>query len=206
VKWQIELIEREGIMNAKQRDYLAHMQEATELGITLTKHAHVAGRVIAGAYDTDGTSGVLSSVIQAAALGLRAQYERHGVTLEAAFDEETHERTFDKELVGLLVWSLAKYFLACTPAQSTVSMRGMGAPAGEDGVYVLICSALDIPECEECVKVFNTQEARGAYDQAFVFAKLVHDVATLLHADVSANAQGTSILVEATFRHTTAAE
>lgn len=198
VKWQLELLNRDNIDTAKRNEYLQHLGESTELGISLTKHAHVAGRVLVGAYQSDNAMYSLPTILEGAAKALQSQYERHGVTLELSFDAESQNRQFDKELAGLFIWALAKYFLSCVPAQTAVSMRGMEASSDREGVYVIICSASNVPEVDACVSVFNSQEARGAYDEAFVFARLVHDVAQLLGITVSANRQGNGLLVEAT--------
>lgn len=200
VKWQLELLTRNGTFTPKGEEYLRNLAQSTELGIALTKHAHVAGRVLVGSYDADNAVQSLPAIVQQSASALESQYQRHGVTLEVAVDTEPYVRTFDKELVAVFMWSIAKFFLSCSPAQSTVSIRGVRAPVDTDNTYVIMCSAAGVPEAEACVTAFNAVVARGAYDQAYVFAKLAHDVALLLGVDLSASAQSGGMIIESAFR------
>lgn len=195
VKWQLELLAREGLNTQKRYEYMQQIQESAKLGITLTKHAHVAGRVLVGSYDPDLSTHVLSEVIKKTTEELRPQYERHAVKLDLDIGLDAVEREFDKELVGLFMWSLAKFFLSCMPANETVSIRGV-APTSDKESYIIFATATGMPECEDCIAVFNTQQARGTYDQAYVFAKLIRMVANLIDTDVSATTQDDAVIVE----------
>jgi K+-sensing histidine kinase KdpD len=199
IKWQLELLARQGVQSSKGEEYLRSLTQSTELGITLTKHAHVAGRVLVGSYALDATPQSLPAVVERSAQALSLQYERHGVTLEVNVDAEPWLRTFDAELVAAFVWSIAKFFLTSAPPQATVSIRGMSVPDAEASTYVIMCSVSGIPEVEACVSAFNSVDAKGAYDQSYVFAKLARDVARLLGVDVAASVQGTGMLIEASF-------
>jgi K+-sensing histidine kinase KdpD len=201
IKWQTELLEH-GDAGEKRAAYLASIRESTELGITLTKHAHVAGRVLVGSYAQNPVTASLSRVTQTAAEDLRPQYTRHGLTLDVSMDDDTHDRTLDVELIGLFVWSLAKYFLSCTPANTTVNLRGMTVPNAEgDTTYVVVGSAPGVPEADECVKMFKEQEARGTYDQTYVFVKLLHEVASLIGVSTVVSAQANLLVVESAFQN-----
>jgi K+-sensing histidine kinase KdpD len=202
IKWQTELLGREGGQGVtpKYMERLQGVYDSTQLGITLTKHAHVAGRVLVGSYVQDLVNVSLSSVIQASAMDLRFQYERHGLKLEVDVDDDQSTRDLDVELVGLFVWSIAKFFLSSAPANTTVSIRGLSAPRdGEGSTYVLIASAPGIPEAEKCVQTLSSLEATGSYDQSYVFAKLIHATAPLLGVTVSASVQGSQLMIEAPF-------
>lgn len=199
IKWQLELLGREG-STPKGAAYISALQQSSDLGITLTKHAHVAGRVLVGSYQPDSVEQSLPAIIESSVRALVPQYERHGVRLEVSVEQEQLLRSFDTELLAVFVWSIAKFFLSCAPAQAQVLVRGMAVPDTSASTYVLIVSANDIPEVEGCVESFKKGTARGEYDHAFVFARLVHEVADLLGADVSAEAQGGSLILEAAFR------
>lgn len=199
IKWQLELLAREG-STSKGADYVRSLQQSSDLGITLTKRAHVAGRVLVGSYQMDSVEQSLPTVIESSVRALVPQYERHGVRLDVSIDPEQTLRTFDTELLAVFVWSIAKFFLSCAPAQAQVLVRGMAVPDVGANTYVLIVSANDIPEAEACVESFKKGTARGAYDHAFVFARLIHDVASMLEVDVSAETQGSSLILEAAFR------
>ncbi len=196
IKWQSEIIAKEGLGAPKFAERVQGVQDATQLGISLTKHAHVAGRVLTGSYEQDITHTSLTDIVRVAVLDLRYQYERHGLTLEIDIDSDATEYDIDVNLLRLYVWSLAKFFLSSAPANTTVSFRGISAPNAEGkNLFVLIGMAPGIPETDACVTAFSAEEANGAYDQAFVFSKLVHTVSPLLGAQVSASAQGGNQLV-----------
>lgn len=203
VKWQLELLAREGLADEKRKEYMRNLSQSTELGITLTKHAHVAGRVLTGAYTPENMEHSLSDVVRNAVLALVGQYERHGVALDIACEEDGNARVFDSELVGVLLWSLAKFFLASTPPQSSVAVRGMCIPMEHDHdavcTYAVLYTAPNIPEASKCVDMFVTGEVRGEYDQAFVFARLTHEVASLLGVQAVMRAEGTGIIAEVSF-------
>jgi hypothetical protein len=203
IKWQLELLAREG-SSPKGVEYVRSLQQSSDLGITLTKHAHVAGRVLVGSYQADPIEQSLSTVVESSVRALVPQYERHGVQLDVSVEREENLRSFDTELVAVFVWSIAKFFLSCAPAKAQVLVRGMAVPDTSANTYVLIVSANDIPEADACVESFKKGTARGAYDHAFVFARLIHEVADLLGVDVSAETQGSSLILEAAFRGATA--
>jgi hypothetical protein len=200
IKWQIELLARQGISGAKREEYLKGLQQSAQLGITLTKHAHVAGRALTGSYVLDEQTQSVSGVVRDSILALVPQYARHGVVLTANFEEGELEMSFDAELIGVLVWSLAKFYLSATPPQSSVSVQGMRiAPEGAPPQYVVLYTAPDIPEVKTCVQAFVSNEAQGVYDQASVFARLTHVVADLLSVQVSVSEAGTGMLAEIIF-------
>ena len=201
IKWQLELLAREGLTDEKRKAYMHSLSQSTELGITLTKHAHVAGRVLTGAYTPENTEHSLSDVVRNAVVALVNQYERHGVVLDVVCEEDTNVRVFDAELVGVLVWSLAKFFLTSTPPQSSVAVRGVCVPMEHDAMctYAVLFTAPNIPEAEGCVDTFVTGKVRDEYDQAFVFARLTHEVASLLGVQVVMRAEGTGIITEVSF-------
>jgi hypothetical protein len=153
-----------------------------------------------GSYAPDPVEVSLTDVVRKAALDLKLQYERHGLSLEVEVDEDATLRQVDVHLVSLYVWSLAKFFLSCAPAQTTVSFRGLVAPNQNGGQsFVLIGSAPGIPEADVCVRTFSSEEAQGAFDHAFVFAKLIRTVAPLIKVSTTAAAQGNQLVIETAF-------
>lgn len=199
-KWQTELLQRVEKDGAKRLQYIQNIQDSTQLGITLTKHAHVAGRVLVGAYDQDIVDASLPDTVRGAAEDVELQFERHNLGLDISVEGEEGTRKFDVELISLFVWSVAKYFLSCTPAGAAVSIRGMQVPnTSGRNMYAYIVSAPGVPEAEECAQIYVTQRARGTYDQTYVFAKLIHDIAQLIGASVNITAQNNLLVVEAGF-------
>jgi K+-sensing histidine kinase KdpD len=203
IKWQIEIMAKEGPADSKFAERLQGVHDSTHLGITLTKHAHVAGRVLVGSYEQDNVATPLADIVRESALNLKYQYERHGLTLEVEIDADPTEYEIDTNLLKLLVWSIAKYFLSSAPAHTVISFRGISAPNAEGkNLFVLIGSAPNIPDTDNTVKPFSATEASGPYDQAFVFAKLIHTISPLVGAAVSASAQGSSLVIEVAFDRT----
>lgn len=202
IKWQIEILAKDGSQDAKFAERLQGAHDSTHLGITLTKHAHVAGRVLVGSYEQDKVSTPLADIVREAALDLAYQYDRHGLTLEVEIDVDPTQYEIDTNLLKLLVWAIAKYFLSSAPAHTVVSFRGITAPSEQGtSAFVLIGSAPNIPDTQKSVDPFSATEASGPYDQAFVFAKLIHTIAPLVGASVSASAQGSSLVIEVSFNH-----
>jgi len=199
IKWQLELLARPDVSKEKHTEYVRHLQESAELGIMLTKHAHVAGRVLVGSYASDNASLSLSACIESSLRALASQFERHGVALDIACEQESFNRDFDKELVGLLTWALAKFFLSCSPAQSSVSVRGLCVPAETVSGYAVMYTAPNIPENATCADTFTSDAATGSYDQMFVFARLVRDVAALIGVTVSMRAEGAGLIAEVSY-------
>jgi hypothetical protein len=114
--------------------------------------------------------------------------------------DEPDDRTLDRELTSLMVWCLAKFFLTCTPANSTVTVRGV---AGESDtakpLYTLIMTAQDVPERDMLVHLFTEVEARDAYDQTYVFTKLIHTIAPMLGVSAHASTQANLLALELVF-------
>ncbi len=199
-KWQLELLARPDLDENKRHEYLSGIHDSTELGIRLTKYAHVAGKVLVASYEGEMADHTLPDLVRDAAGAMTLQYERHGITLDISLEESARAYHVDKELVGLFVWSLSKFFMTCSPAQTTVGLRGMiPVGSGNGDAYTLIMSAPNIPECDACVAVFTAADARGTYDQAFVFAHLIDLVAPAIGARVTASNQNGTLMVEATF-------
>jgi hypothetical protein len=200
VKWQVELLNRDNIPPAKKASYIQGITDSTALGIALTKHAHVAGRVLVGTYDKNDESISLPEAVRAAVHSLRLQYERHGLDILAEVGDELEERVLDRELTALMIWSVAKFFLTCTPAGSTVSMRGLsGSSSGDNSIYTLIVSAPNVPDMQELARCFRETIARDPYDQAYVFTKLIHTSASLLNASVHVETQADLFAIEIVF-------
>lgn len=200
VKWQVELLGRDNVPPAKRASYVKGITDSTTLGITLTKHAHVAGKVLVGTYDKDEESISLPEEVRTAVHNLRLQYERHGLDILAEVGEEEGERLLDRQLTALMIWSVAKFFLTCTPAGSTVSMRGIsGSSSAGKPIYTLIVSAPNVPDMQELARCFRESVARDPYDQAYVFTKLIHTSAPLLGASVNVETQADLFAIEMVF-------
>ncbi len=199
-KWQAELLNKENIAPAKRISYLQGIADSTALGITLTKHAHVAGQVLVGSYAKQDEQVLLPKLIREATHALRLQYERHGLDIIVDAADESKERVLDRELVSLMIWCLAKFFLTCTPANATVTVRGV---QGEDEtgapLYTLIMSAPNVPEPDTLVRLFTSVEARDPYDQTYVFVKLIHAIAPMLGATAVATTPSNLLALELTF-------
>jgi hypothetical protein len=198
-KWYAELLHSGGVDLDKQREYLRGIADAANLGISITKHVHIAGKVLTGAYSPDQSTFNLTDTVEHAARDLVAQYERHGVTLTIDIDKEDIDRTSDKELVGLLVWSVAKYFLSSAPAGATVAFRGLASETIDRPTYSLLASLPNVPDRDERVQTFTTREPSGAYDQAYVFAELVHESARALDVQVTLGVQDNLLVLETAF-------
>jgi len=199
IKWQTELLAHPKAKKEKHAAYVAQMQESTRIGISITKHAHVAGSVLVGSYAPQPNTALLSSHVRTVLSDLIPQYERHGITLELAVDDDCGERSFDPQLIGLFLWSLAKYMLTCVPAQQTVSIRAI-APEHVEDAYSIVVMCATVPEAAVCVESFDAVNMRGAYDQAFVFSSLLKKVAPLVDATVHAAQQDGGIVLQANVR------
>jgi hypothetical protein len=128
------------------------------------------------------------------------QYERHGLTLEIDIRDDDCVSPVDRELTSLLVWSIAKFFLTCTPAHTTVHITGAVHPDASRGkAYVMTVRASDIPECAGYVTAFGAEEAKNQYDQTHVFTTLVHTIAPLLGTDIVAKVDDNTFVIETTF-------
>jgi len=200
IKWQVELLGRDNVPPAKRASYLEGITDSAALGITLTKHAHVAGQVLVGSYAQNDEKFNVPRLIRNAVNALALQYERHGVAIQVDISNEPAERTLDRELMSLLVWCIAKFFLTCTPANGTVSMRGV---AGQDfegrPMYTLIATAPDVLDRDEVATRFTQLEARDPYDQTYVFSKLIQTIAPKLGVSVTASTQANLLALEVLF-------
>lgn len=184
VKWQVELLEKNFGDKEKREKYLKGLAESTELGISLSKHAHVAGKVLSHSYEGDSEQTKVSEVIQEAVADMYLQYERHALVLKADIAEEEIEQGVDVALTKLYVWALAKFFLACALPKTEVSMKGSRNGNGVTASYIFTVSVLNISNPETCIESLTTQENKGALDQSAVFSKLIHEIANILHVSM----------------------
>ncbi len=202
IKWQTELMERPDISREKREGYFATIRSTTELGITITKHAHVAGSVLTNTYTGEPSMLAPSNAVDSACASLKPQFERHGIAL--VWDVGTsEEQMLDSSLTGLLMWSIAKFFLACVPMNGTVRVTA-GSNIGKDddgvSVYEVVCSSPNTIESDALVKVFTTLTPRTSLDQEYVFAFLIHEVArSLKNVSVSASMEQGSLTLRARF-------
>jgi hypothetical protein len=201
IKWQVELLEKNYSDKEKRERYLKGLAESTELGIALSKHAHVAGKVLSHSYEGDIEQAKLSHVVHTAVADMHLQYERHALVLKADITEEEVEQPVDIALTQLYVWSVAKFFLTCALPQTEVSMKGTrGTDESGNTMYVFIVSAPNISNAEEYVQTLTTQENKGAFDQSAVFSKLINETATVLRVSVRPQAEAGVLTITSIFR------
>jgi len=179
IKWQLELLEKGYKDKEKRERYLQSLASSTELGIALTKHAHVAGSVLAHTYEGVSEKAKLSEVVKRAVVDLVLQYERHALTLDVGSFAETREQDVDASLVQLYVWSVAKFFLACSSPYTKVSMNG--ALDSDTFTYIFTASTSNLIDTEKCMHVLTTQESAKSLDQMSMFSTLIRESATHLH-------------------------
>jgi light-regulated signal transduction histidine kinase (bacteriophytochrome) len=197
VKWQTELLAKDYKKKDKRERYLNGIADSTELGIALTKHAHVAAKVLSDSYEVIPTEDVVvSTLIEQTANELLYQYERHALRLNIDIEKESLERVLDKELVTLLVWSAGKFFLSCTPPNTYVKAVGK---KGDEQAYSLIMSADGIQEIDACIAVLEGETEFDEYDQKYVFATLMKEVAEKIGVTIQAQKHNSMLEVEMRF-------
>lgn len=185
VKWQTELLGKSYTNKKKREQYLQGIENSTELGISLTKHAHVAAKVLSHSYEPQPAEGVkIEDYIKTSCKELHYQYERHALNFETQIDSTFNERTLDESLVTLFIWSVGKFFLTCTPPNTTVFMNGTIQKGDR---YMLTVSAKNIPEVQSCVRAFEEESASDAYDQKYVFSTLIKEVAPKIDVTIHAS-------------------
>lgn len=199
IKWQSELLARPKLDDAKRAEYVQNISRSAELGIALSKHAHVAARVLSGAYTGTQEPGSLHETLRTAAEALREQYARHGLSLKTEFSDEGQQRAVDRELTGFLVWLIAKYFLTCASAGAEVVVRG--EPILHEGAakYALTVRSLGVEGAEYRVETFTDTEAHHALDQTFVFTYLIQRVVSLIPCTVSVFTEQKNLVVRVLF-------
>lgn len=197
VKWQTELLSKGYKDREKRERYLEGIEKSTELGISLTKHAHVAAKILSQSYELQPIEDIsLEEYISSSVEELSYQYERHALELETQIDSTTKTRTLDKELVTLYIWSVGKFFLTCTPPNTTVSIKGSIRDEG----YLFTVSASGIPEAASCAQAFEETQAADAYDQKYVFSTLMKEVAPMIHATIQASEESGTLYIQTLFR------
>jgi K+-sensing histidine kinase KdpD len=199
IKWQLELLNHAKGDSEKCEKHISGITGSAELGIALTKHAHVAGQVLTGAYRPMLEEGSLPDLITHVSTELVPQFERHALTLTTEIGAENGKRMLDAPLTELLIWALTKFFLTVAPANNQISMRGISVDSEESRNYLLVVDGADIPEQDAAAALFEATHVRDAYDQGFVFAMLVQEAAKLLGATVTASSQPNLLAVEVVF-------
>ncbi len=185
IKWQSELLEKKIKERKKRDEYIDGIKKSVELGIALTKHAHIAAKVLTGTYTGGNVDLKLSFVIEKIATDLKLQYERHGLILKSDINDSDNESSLDEALVSLFVWSVAKFFLSCTPAGTVVNVAGNSGDV-ENNKYILEVSAENIPNAKKYAEIISSENALNTeeYDQAFVFAELIRKIAPKINANI----------------------
>jgi hypothetical protein len=200
IKWQIELLNSNFKDVEKKERYMKGIADSTELGISLTKHAHVAGKVLSRSYSGDFEKNKLSRVISDTVSDLKHQYERHGLILEENIDGESAEIDIDVELTKLFVWSLAKFFLTCVPPQTVVKMEGFQTfEQPLEGNYVFTMSAKGVQNGQEYVQFISAHEPKGNLDQTYVFAELLYELTPLLNVTLVPSFESDTFTLTASF-------
>lgn len=197
VKWQAELLRKNYKKKDKRERYLGGIENSTELGISLTKHAHVAAKVLSQSYELEVADNInLGALIGKTVQELAQQYERHALELKTAVAESVQKQSVDASLLSLYVWSLGKFYLSSTPPHITVNVNGeVQSEAG----YTLNMFATGVPEGEACAQAFDDTVEFDAYDQKYVFATLMKEVAPMINAKLEAHYKGDTLEVITTF-------
>ena len=183
VKWQCELLERPGLDEAKRKEYVLNIHRSAELGITISKHAHTAARVLGDTYSGTGKDATLHEVLHKSFDTLTEQYARHGLQLKTTFDAGAAPQKLDVELLGFYAWLTAKYFLTLTPAGALVEVTGTPREHYSSPVYALDIHAEPIVHPEQYTRTFSDDVQPDGLDQTYVFVQLIRHVAPMLNAD-----------------------
>lgn len=202
VRWQAELLARPGTARAKKDRYLAGITDAAVLGITITKHVHVAARIFAGSYEPMQETLDLGGLIRNVLTDIATQYSRHGVTLEQALSNERVPHTADPELVGTLVWAVAKFFLSI--ASNGTSVHAEGGVVSREGVATAYVVTLRAPisgdEHGRYEQYFaSNAKITMALDQSALFGMLAREAASMLNVPLSARESDALCTVELAF-------
>jgi signal transduction histidine kinase len=196
VKWQAELLARPDVNRAKRDAYIESIRASNELGIIITKHAHVAGSVLTKSYVKEEISLVRSEVMREVCIALTPQFERHGIVFSHNIEAESEKFLIDRALISLLVWSVSKFFLACVPTGGKVHVTGGLEQGQENNAYILEIGSDLVSDPESLVQVFTQQVPRNSLDQEYVFALLAHSVVEMLSAaTLTARVRGTGITI-----------
>jgi K+-sensing histidine kinase KdpD len=197
IKWQSELLARSKLDDAKHAEYVQSIRRSAELGITLSKHAHVAARVLGSSYEGTQESIQLHEVFRTSAEALKEQYARHGLSLTVDVHNEGRERSVDRELMGFLVWLMAKYFLTCTSAGATVAIKGEQTTHNGKTEYAFSMRSSGVEGAGYRAESFYDEEAHTTLDQTFVFSYLLRRVAPLVPCDIRVSAEQKELVVRA---------
>jgi len=202
IRWQAELLARPGTARAKKERYLAGITESTVLGITITKHVHVAARVLAGSYEPLVETLDLGGVVRKALTDIATQYGRHGVTLDHALNDERVPYAADPELVDTLMWAVAKFFLTIASNGTSVRVEGgVVSHAGVAAAYVVTMrTPISADERGRYERYFAPEQRTVAsLDQSALFGMLVREVASVLGVALSARESDALCTVEVAF-------
>jgi len=117
----IELVERAGVLNERQKEFVQRVQMSVGQITTLVTDLLDLGRIEAG-LDTTKETTPITVLARYAVEGLRTAAERKGVTLESSLPEELPMVTGDpirlRQMIGNLIDNAIKY----TPAGGTVTI------------------------------------------------------------------------------------
>jgi hypothetical protein len=194
IKWQSELLARPKLDDARHAEYVQNIRRSAELGIALSKHAHVAARVLGNTYSGTQEHIKLHETLRTSADALKEQYARHGISLTVDMNDEGRERPVDKELTGFLVWLMAKYFLTCASAGAVVDVRGT-VTSKDVTTYALMMRSSGVEGAGYRAETFMDDEAHTTLDQTFVFTYLLRRVAPLVPCTISAYVEQKDLVV-----------
>ncbi len=199
IKWQTELLEKNFKKRDKREKYIKGIENSTTLGITITRHSHVAAKVLSGSYEGVVEKANLPTVVKDSVADLQLQYERHGISLNIDIDEKNeHVLEMDIALLQLFVWSVAKFFMTCVPPQTTVLTSGK--KDANDNIFIFSVLADGVVDVKSCSEIFSSESSADAYDQKYVFAKLINEIAPKLGVVTKIKNNENTLTFEATFK------
>ncbi len=199
VKWQVELLEKNFKKRDKRERYLTGINESTKLGITIVRHSHIAANVLSGSYEGSFEKANLPLIVKQAVSDLHLQYERHGISLNVDINSENKlESNVDVALVQLFVWSIAKFFMTCVSPNSTVLSEGKKGL--NENEFVFEVSVLNMNNAKDCAEIFTSENAGDAYDQKYVFAKLINEIAPMLGVEMDASGDLNTLKLKTLFK------
>jgi hypothetical protein len=183
VKWQAELLEKEVKHAQKRNVYVSHIRDSVELSIALLQYVSMTIAVLQSSYVAKKTKENISDVISDTWKRIEPQYARHGVVLDASFDDVSEVCDIDVQRLQVFVWVVAKFFLSSVTAGQVIRVSGLSLAVENGGTcrYSMAVSAPHVTSVEVYKAIFNDVTQPISIEQGqqhtLVFAALIRDVA-----------------------------
>jgi hypothetical protein len=185
IKWQTELLNRESLSKEKEEVYKKGISDATEMSISLLQTIGNTAVLLKDEYTPHLSLSSVDSILKESWLKMQEQYNRHGIKIDASFDQGM-KKEIDTMILEVFVWYVGKFFLSFSLAGESVLIRGVCLKKDEKCEKYTMTVSTRIEENTHLYahlfeedSSFSEKEIKNIPPHSYIFSEFIKKTASL---------------------------